>query len=172
MLKFLVNHCVLRDCEPINLNGNVNLLVLLVTSVIIFKTSAMAVKLVPCSLFCWSCWGQGSWKHIWWVPMTAYMIHWCKVLYLEKHAKQDLKCMKSWFWLSGLLYKRVAVLWHVQEASSLSSDLNKAWIFLRTAVLKMLSFILSCSHATVVHIPVGQPGCACCSRAAASKQGM
>lgn len=37
VLKFLVNRCVLLDCEPVTLNGHVNLLVLLVISVIVFK---------------------------------------------------------------------------------------------------------------------------------------
>lgn len=118
MLKYWVNQCELHDCKPVNLNekrepaGS--------SCYLCYRTypSAKTFKQIPPYLFCW---GQ-SWKPMWWILKTTYMVHRCKELHVEQRPKQDLKYMESWRWhFLEIFHKGLIVLWHSK------SKLSEQW---------------------------------------------
>lgn len=56
IMKYWVSHCELHGCEPVDLNENANLLVVLVTSVIALARQQRHLnQFPPPFLVCWNC---------------------------------------------------------------------------------------------------------------------
>lgn len=114
--------------------------------------SAKTFEPIAPSLVCWSCWGQGSWKHTWRILKTAYMVHGCKGLCVEKLSKRHLR----YFWTFP---QKINCFVMFNSQVLLAAVLTQPG-FLWTGVLKILSFPLSYAYPAVVGVPFGQPGCA------------